>query len=173
MSKGSISFLRVFRNESCSDMADSDTARRIESTVGEILKPLGFDLVEAKYMRANRNIIVRFLVDRLEGGITLEECAQLNKRIGAALDENNIIGEHYTLEVFSPGLDRFLIGPRDFRRVLNRLILVFLKEESDVGSQMQGILKRVDEEGIAVVDGEDNETYIMFTEIHKAKQVII
>ena len=161
------------RNESCRDMADSDTVRRIESTAGEILKPLGFDLVEAKYMRANRNIIVRLLVDRIEGGITLEECTQLNKRIGAALDENHIIGEHYTLEVFSPGLDHFLIGPRDFRRVLNRLILVFLKEGSDAKNQMQGILKRVDQEGISIVDGEGNETSITFTKIHKAKQVII
>lgn len=154
-------------------MIDKDIEKRIEDTALEILTPLGFDLVEKKCMRVNHSIVVRLLVDRLEGGIVLGECTQLNKRIGIALEENHIISQHYTLEVFSPGLDRYLVEPRDFKRVLNRLILVFLKETNGTPAQMQGALQRVDEEGIYIIDEKGKETYITFTKILKAKQVII
>lgn len=154
-------------------MVDNEVQGHLEAVVKEILTPLGFDLVEAKYIRANRDIIVRLLIDRLEGGITLEECTQLNKRIGAALDEKHIMNEPCTLEVSSPGLDRFLTEPKDFRRALNRPILVFLKDGNEGTRQREGILKRVEEAGIALIDKDGNETFLAFAAIHKAKQVII
>lgn len=153
-------------------MLSKDTLRVIEERIKQIIDPLGFDLVELKCIRAPEGLILRLLVDRQEGGITIGECAQLNNQIGEILDKDNIISERYILEVSSPGLDRYLIKPKDFRRVLNKSIHIFLKEEQDGKKEFKGRLVNLDAQGLYLIDDEGKESFIYFTKINKAKQVI-
>ena len=154
-------------------MIGKDTIRCIESIVHEIVDPLGFDLVEAKYFRTNSDIVVRLLIDRIEGGITLHECSELNNRIGKEIEDKNIINQKYLLEVSSPGLDRDLIEPKDFKRTINREIRIFLNEQHNEKTEFKGKLMKIDEQGINIIDQENKELKIPFTKITKAKQVIL
>ena len=155
-------------------MPESQLEKRIEECVRQIIDPLGFDLVELRCMRVNHSSVVRILVDRRQGGITLQECSDLNKRIGVILDEKDIMPQHYTLEVSSPGLDRYLCNQNDFKRSLHKELSVFLQEEHEGKRQWQGVLMGVDEQGIIVKTvKEQRELSIPFLKIHKAKQVII
>ncbi|MFH1621609.1 MAG: ribosome maturation factor RimP [Candidatus Omnitrophota bacterium] len=154
-------------------MMNKETLKIVEDEVVKIINPLGYDLIELKSIASGSGIILRFLIDRQEGGITLQECAQLNSDIGRMLDENNIISDNYTLEVSSPGIDRFLIEPRDFRRAINKRIHLFLKEEQDGKIEIEGQLNKVDDMGVLVVDDKNNEFSIIFSNINRAKQVIL
>lgn len=154
-------------------MIGKDTLKFIEDSVKQILEPLGFDLIELKTIKSSSGLILRFLIDRLEGGITLDECTQLNNQIGQFLDEKNAIPERYILEVSSPGLDRNLVSPKDFRHVLEKNIHVFLKEEQNGRLEIDGKLIRLDEEGIFVMDNQGKEIFILFGNINKARQAIL
>ncbi|MBL7196474.1 MAG: hypothetical protein ISS47_00085 [Candidatus Omnitrophica bacterium] len=154
-------------------MLSKDTLRLIEDNVRQILDPLGFELIEFKGISSSNSMILRFLIDRTKGGITLNECAQLNNDIGQLLDEKNIVSEKYTLEVFSPGLDRPLVDSRDFRRTLEKRIHIFLKEEQYGKLELEGKLVKLDIDGIFIINDKDKELFISFSKINRAKQVIL
>ena len=69
------------------------------------------------------------MADRPEGGIRLGECSQLNRGIGALLDEKDFLSGRYILEVSSPGLDRPLKTKNDLSRKINCEAHFFLNEE--------------------------------------------
>lgn len=58
-------------------------------------------------------------------GITHEDCAAFSRDFGVLLDVEDLIpGGEYTLEASSPGLDRKLSNPADFRRFAGCLVKV-------------------------------------------------
>jgi len=58
-------------------------------------------------------------------GITHEDCAGFSRDFGVLLDVEDLIpGGEYTLEASSPGLDRKLTKPEEFRRFSGSLIKV-------------------------------------------------
>lgn len=93
----------------------------------DLLTPLivseNYELVELQYQREGENWILRIFVDK-PGGITIDDCAKLNEKIGRYLDEKEIIPQRYILEVSSPGLDRPLKKESDFQKVTGRLVRI-------------------------------------------------
>jgi ribosome maturation factor RimP len=66
----------------------------------------------------------RLSVEQLSG-ITHEDCAVFSRDFGVLLDVEELVpGAEYTLEVSSPGLDRKLTKPEEFRRFAGSLIKV-------------------------------------------------
>jgi ribosome maturation factor RimP len=58
-------------------------------------------------------------------GITHEDCAEFSRDFGVLLDVEDLIpGAEYTLEASSPGLDRKLSKPEDFRRFSGSLVKI-------------------------------------------------
>jgi len=76
------------------------------------------------------------------------------------------------LDISSPGLDRPLVDSRDFRRVLDKRIHIFLIQERQGKLELEGRLIKLDAKGIFINNGDDKEQFISFSEINKAKQVI-
>jgi len=65
--------------------------------------------------------------DRLEqlSGITHEDCEAFSRDFGVLLDVEDLVpGGEYTLEASSPGLDRRLTRPEEFRRFAGSLMKV-------------------------------------------------
>jgi ribosome maturation factor RimP len=66
----------------------------------------------------------RLSVEQLSG-ITHEDCAAFSRDFGVLLDVEDLIpGGEYTLEASSPGLDRKLTKPEEFRRFAGSLVKV-------------------------------------------------
>jgi ribosome maturation factor RimP len=58
-------------------------------------------------------------------GVTHEDCAAFSRDFGVLLDVEDLVpGEEYTLEASSPGLDRKLTKPEEFRRFAGCLVKV-------------------------------------------------
>ena len=119
-----------------------ETLREI---VSGILEVRGTELVSLVYRREGSKHVVRILADT-PGGISLNECAELNELISATLDEKNIIQESYLLEVCSPGLDRPLTQRRDFERVVGKPVRLLFKRPLAGKTDATGILEDVKEE---------------------------
>lgn len=95
--------------------------------VGELAQPIldagSLELVDIEYGRIGRDAVLRLFIDK-EGGVTLDDCADLSRELSAVLDVEDVIETHYTLEVSSPGLDRPLKKEQDYDRFTGRLIKV-------------------------------------------------
>jgi len=88
--------------------------------VEELLRPiaarLGLETVDIALSGEGHRTVLRVVMDRLEGGITVEECARVSEALSRQLDLYDLFEDPYTLEVSSPGLDRPLRNDADFRR---------------------------------------------------------
>lgn len=140
---------------------------RVRTMVSGMLAGQGIELVDVTYKRQGGARVLKALVDK-EGGITLEECARLNGYIGAALDEGEVIGEHYILEVSSPGLDRPLKTERDFKRLIGKRVLVHTYEPIGGRRELSGVLKDVRQDGISVSEKGAEAVKIPLSKISKA-----
>lgn len=111
-------------------METGSLLERIEQLIMPALADLGVELVEIEFKREGRDWFLRLFVDR-EGGITLDDCADVSREVGALLEVNDPISSAYHLEVSSPGLDRPLKRPADYERFRGKLVKIRTYEKLD------------------------------------------
>lgn len=116
---------------------------KIESLVRAAVEEGDFYLVRVRLERRNHQLFLEILVDR-PGGITLDECAGLNKKISERIDRKGLIEEGYNLGVSSPGIDYPLTERADFERKINRSLSVSFYGEDGRSRCEEGELVRVD-----------------------------
>ena len=104
-----------------------------------ILKSQGLELVDLEYQREAQGWVLRFTIDR-EGGVTVEDCAEVSRELSAVLEAREPIGNPYVLEVSSPGLTRPLKKPEDFNKFQNRLVKMKTFEPIEGRRNFKGIL---------------------------------
>lgn len=97
----------------------------LEPVVLEAVAALGFELVELRRRGSRSRPVLDVRVERSDGAaVTIDDCARASRAIEARLDADKIVGEHYVLEVSSPGIERPLRGPNDWRRFAGQHALV-------------------------------------------------
>lgn len=136
---------------------------------GELAKD-NFELVELAHRYEGGALVLRLLADRPQGGITMDECAGLNRTLGQLLEEKDIIPERYILEVSSPGLDRPLITKKDFTRCLNKEAVFFLNEQIEGKLQAQGKIISAGDTSVSI-EYSGKVLEVPLTKINKAKLV--
>ena len=134
-------------------MEPQEVIERVHRLVGPVLLSEGFELVEVEYRREARGWVLRLYVDK-EGGITLDDCAQISREIGRNLDVEDFIMTPYILEVSSPGLTRSLKTEKDFMKYRDHLVKVTTNQPIENRRQFKGRLRGVEEGQIQIeVDG--------------------
>ena len=132
-------------------MANQDALR---AAAEPILASLGLELVDVEVVGAGRARTLRLTIDR-DGGIDLDTLAKANGPVSDALDALDALSGPYTLELSSPGVERPLRRPAEFRRFLDTTISVKSHDPIDGARRHRGLLVEVDDSGIAVeVDGQ-------------------
>jgi ribosome maturation factor RimP len=119
---------------------------KLREQLEPVVAALGYDLEEVTGQRAGSRQLLRVVVDG-DGGISLDDIAEVSQAVSAALDESNAMGESaYDLEVTSPGVSRPLTLPRHWRRAKGRLVQVPLT----AGGELTGRIIEVDDEGVVL-----------------------
>jgi len=136
------------------------------------LKEQGLDLVDLIYRYEGRSLSLRILTDKPEGGISVGECAKLNRDICIILDEKDILKEGYILEVSSPGLDRPLVRKEDFLRCRNKEVRFFLNEPINGKMELQGKISKIEDDAVYITMQEET-LKVPFISIIRAKQIVI
>jgi len=98
----------------------AQVTEQIEKLIQPLLEDLGCELVDLEYQREQRGWVLRFFLDKV-GGINLDDCAMASREISSLLDVENVISTAYSLEVSSPGIERPLKKPEDFKRFSGQL----------------------------------------------------
>ena len=139
--------------------------------IGDYLKSKGLDLVDLIYRYEGRDLFLKILTDKHEGGITLDDCGRINRDVGGILDERELIPGKYILEVSSPGLDRPLKTRSDFARCKSKKIKLFLSETVNGKLEIDGVIKGTGEDSVSV-ETKERVADILLSKINKAKQII-
>ncbi len=117
-------------------------AEVIQKLVEPVVKALGFQLWGIEYLGQGRHTLLRIYIDK-EGGINIEDCAEASRQISSILDVEDPIKDEYTLEVSSPGLDRMLFRPEQYRDYIGSAVKIRLSANQDGRRNFMGTLKEV------------------------------
>ncbi|NCA69233.1 MAG: ribosome maturation factor RimP [Sphingobacteriia bacterium] len=114
---------------------------RLSTLVSRVVEPMGYDLVGVEYFqRGASGATLRVYIDR-EGGVGLDDCADVSEQLSAVLDVEDPLPGRYDLEVSSPGLDRPLVFARHFERFVGSRVRVRLIEKIDGRRNIEGELR--------------------------------
>ena len=113
---------------------------QIENFVDACLSDSSFFLVDLYISNNQRKVEVSLDGD---SGVTIEKCAEVSKKLGAFIEEENLIGHAYQLYVSSPGVDTPIKNPRQFNSRLGREFSVLMND----GTKYKGVLN-------AIIEGE-------------------
>ncbi len=142
-----------------------DLTKKIEDLIAEA----GFVIFDFRLIASGRVKTVKILIDAPSGGITIKECAQINRRLSELFDKDNFFLDRYIVEVASPGVDWPLKEKKDFQRVVSRLIHLYLKEPLAKKTELTGILEEVKEDSV-ILAVDNDKLEIKLDWISKAKE---
>lgn len=108
----------------------AQVTEQIEQLIQPLLEDLDCELVDLEYQREQRGWVLRFFLDKV-GGINLDDCAKASREISSLLDVENVITTAYSLEVSSPGIERPLKKPEDFKRFSGQLAKIKTMDSID------------------------------------------
>lgn len=119
---------------------------RIEQLLLEKFQDVGFQdlfLVEMRFNPTNKKLEIFLDSDT---SLTVGQCAKINRYLQNHIDENGWLGEKYTLDVSSPGVEKPLLLTRQYVKNVGRNVKVSFKA---TGSE-EGKLISVTEDGIVL-----------------------
>ncbi len=149
---------------------EAERAAQIRALVEPLLAERELELIELTVVPHGRRHLVRLLVDTV-GGVTLQECARVNERIGALLESTDLIEGSYTVEVSSPGLDRPLATKRDFERAIGEEVVLEAQGADGKVRPVEGMVLAVQEQAVVLQQPAGN-TAIPFSAIRSARKSI-
>ncbi|MGD9592309.1 MAG: ribosome maturation factor RimP [Candidatus Berkiella sp.] len=140
-----------------------------QALINPLLVDTPFELVGVECVGGGKHTVVRIFIDK-QGGITIDEIAQLSRQISVIFDVNEPIKGHYTLEVSSPGLERPLFSAAHFEQQIGQKVFIRTTQMVENRQNFKGILRTCDENSVQVdVDGQVLSFH--YDDIEKAKLI--
>ncbi len=156
------------------DMNDLIAKTSIDRRMAEILAPviedMGFELVRVR-MQGGKTKTLQIMAERPEGGIEVDECAQISTQISAILDVEDPVEDPYTLEVSSPGIDRPLTRLKDFDTFEGYEAKVETTDMIDGRRRFKGVLAGVEGDDV-LLNVEEGTIGLNFDWLSDAKLVL-
>jgi len=103
---------------------------KLTGIIEPLINELGMTLDNFELASSKSRLILRVFIDKKEG-VTIDDCELVSREIGSLLDVEDPIQGAYNLEVSSPGLDRPLKRPEDFKRASGKTARVVTHEPVD------------------------------------------
>ncbi len=145
---------------------------KLRSKVREITEPvinaLGIELVDIELSNLRGKALLRIYIEK-EGGITIDDCERVSREVEAALDVEDPIPYSYVLEVSSPGLDRPLKSPGDFKRFAGRNVRVVTREPIGRQTFFAGVITEAGDKEITLLLPKDKRVAIPYETITRAR----
>ena len=111
-------------------IANTGLEKEIYNTINPFISDKGLKIVKVQFQNARQSTLLVFL-DKSDGKITVDECADISMEINSLLEIEDIIKDPFRLEVSSAGIDRYLTSFEDFMRYQNYNVKV--KSETYTG----------------------------------------
>ncbi|CRZ34457.1 ribosome maturation factor RimP [Herbinix hemicellulosilytica] len=133
--------------------------KKTEKLLEPILAENNFTLYDVEYVKEGGNWYLRVYIDK-EGGITIDDCELVSRKLSDLLDEEDFIPDSYVLEVSSPGLGRQLKKDKHFDKSIGEEVEIKLYKPIDKKKEWVGILKGYDANVIKIQIDDQTEMEI-------------
>lgn len=148
--------------------------RRMAEIISPVIEDMGYELVRIRLM-SGKTTILQIMADKPDGGIEVDDCAEISNAISATLDVEDPILDAYTLEVSSPGIDRPLTRLKDFDMFEGYEAKLETAELVGGRRRFKGVLAGVEGEEVLINiedQGEDVTIGLQFDWLSDAKLVL-
>ena len=129
---------------------------KITDKVTELALPVveeeGCSLWDVEYVREAGSWYLRVFIDK-EGGVGIDDCERISRRLDPILDEADPIPDSYVFEVGSAGAERELKRPRDFEQFMGTEVELKTYRSVDGSKSFVGTLAGYDEGAVTVLVG--------------------
>lgn len=146
-------------------------AAEVERLIAPAVAAMGYDIVRVLLTGGDRLRLQIMAERQSDGGMNVDDCAEVSRAVAAILDVEDPIDSAYALEVSSPGIDRPLTRLADFDRFAGFEVRIETAMPIDGRRRFRGRLLGTRGHDIAMVC-EDNEITLPFADLHKAKLVL-
>lgn len=134
-------------------MAYSKTEKTVLALAEPIAVQEGAYIYDVEYVKEGGVWFLRIYADKEDGGISLDECEAISRKLSEVLDREDPISQNYYLEVSSPGIERKLKTDAHFQKYMGETVDVGLYKAINGAKQLTGSLKGYDGEVIQVEVG--------------------
>jgi len=149
--------------------------QRIVALAEPVAAELGLEVLDVELAGSGGRRVLRVFLDSAEAGeagadgISVANCEAMSRRFGDVLEaHDDPRGGSYMLEVSSPGVNRPLVKPAHFERVVGQRVRLRLHAASEGGRSVLGKLGAFDDDVLTVeIDARDTRR-IRLAEIEKA-----
>ena len=133
--------------------------QKTEELLLPILEKCQFELIDVEYVKEGSTWFLRAYIDK-EGGITVDDCEIVSRRMSDLLDEQDFIEESYIFEVSSPGLGRPLKKEKDFKRSLGKEVEIRTYRAIEKEKEFYGVLKSYDKTTVTIeVENQEEKVF--------------
>ena len=130
--------------------------QKAEALLLPIIEANNFELVDVEYVKEGSNWYLRAYIDK-EGGIAVDDCEVISRKLSDWLDKEDFIDDSYILEVSSPGLGRPLKKEKDYVRSMGREVEVRLYKAIDRQKEFTGTLSAYDDKTVTLTMEDGSE----------------
>ncbi len=155
-------------------IAKTSTDRRLAEIITPVIEDMGYELVRIRF-QGGKTKTVQIMADKPDGGIEVDDCAQISTAVSATLDVEDPIEDAYDLEVSSPGIDRPLTRLKDFQAWKGYEAKLETADLIDGRKRFRGTLQGVEDDEVLIeieLDGEDVVVGLDFEWLSEAKLVL-
>ena len=138
------------------EMASERVVTLIQNLLAPIMKETNFELVDVEFVKEGQNWVLRIFLDK-EGGIAIDDCELVSRKLEKILDEKNPIEQAYMLEVSSPGIDRPLKKDSDYVKYAGEIVDIKLYKAINKMKEYQGKLVGLADGIVTIIDAGDVE----------------
>lgn len=147
-----------------------DVRQEVLEIATPLAEELGFDLVDVEFVQSGRWTL-RVYIDKA-GGVGIDDCSRVSKRLGDALEMNQTVPHRFVLEVSSPGIERRLRTPEHFARYVGSRVFVQTHEQIDGRRRVEGELVEAADGTITVTLEEGGRWTAPVAAVQKAHLVV-
>ena len=144
----------------------STIQQKIEALVLPILERMGYKLWGCQCLLHQKQRLLRIFIDK-QDGIVLSDCEQVSHALSAALDVDNVIEDHYRLEISSPGLPKPLFYPWQYQENLGKTVKLKLIRVIEDHRWLEGQVVVVEQDSLSLAT-KDKVFKILWNNISKA-----
>jgi len=145
-------------------MAAETVVEQVRALAGRVAAGHGLEIFDVQFRREAPGMVLRVQIDRpgpaatAEESVSVEDCAHMSRELSAILDVEDVVPTAYTLEVSSPGLDRPLRRPDDYRRFAGRTAKIVMRQRVDGQGFFRGKLGGLDGTDV-LIEADDRKTH--------------
>ncbi len=127
----------------------SKITEKVFALARPVVEEEGCSLWDVEYLREAGTWYLRIYVDK-EGGVSIDDCERISRKLDPILDEADPIPESYVFEVGSAGAERELKRPSDFLQFMGHEVEVKLYKPLKGRKSFVGVLAGYEDGAVSI-----------------------